>query len=137
VKLDFFLHKELGRFLVAGGINTAFSFSLYFLFNLVVHYQLAYWLAYVGGILFSFWLNSRWVFRTAMNWKTFLAFPLVYLFQYGFGAVLLHVFVEMLGLSEWWSPLLVIFLSVPVTFVMSRFILKGKMAPPKAQEAPN
>jgi putative flippase GtrA len=126
VNLDYFLKEEFGRFLVAGGINTAFSFSLYFLFNLFVHYQLAYWLAFVGGILFSFWLNSRWVFRAEMNWKTFLAFPLVYLFQYGFGAVLLHILVEMLGMSEWWSPLLVIALSVPVTFVMSRFVLKGR-----------
>jgi putative flippase GtrA len=126
VNLDYFLKEEFGRFLVAGAINAAFSFSLYFLFNLFVHYQLAYVLAFGGGILFSFWLNSRWVFRAAMNWKTFLAFPLVYLFQYGFGAVLLHILVETLGMSEWWSPLLVIALSVPVTFVMSRFVLKGK-----------
>jgi putative flippase GtrA len=126
VNLDFFLKEEFGRFLVAGGVNTAFSFSLYFLFNQFVHYQLAYWLAFVGGILFSFWLNSRWVFRAAMNWKTFLAFPLVYLFQYGFGAAMLHILVEILGMSEWWSPLLVIALSVPVTFVLSRFVLKRK-----------
>lgn len=126
MNLDYFLKEEFGRFLVAGAINTTLSFSLYFIFNLFVHYQLAYWLAFVGGILFSFWLNSRWVFRTGMKWSTFFAFPLVYLFQYVFGAAMLHLLVEMLGMSEWWSPLLVIALSVPVTFVMSRFVFKGK-----------
>jgi putative flippase GtrA len=126
VNLDFFIEKEFGRFLVVGGINTAFSYCLYFLFNLAVHYQLAYVLAIAGSVLFSYWLNSHWVFRTELKWKTFLSFPLVYLFQYVFGAVLLHVLVEMLGLSEWWSPLLVIIFSVPVTFGMSRLILKGK-----------
>ncbi|MBK6510570.1 MAG: GtrA family protein [Haliea sp.] len=118
--------EEFCRFLVAGAINAVVSFSLFFLFNLFVHYQLAYWLAFVGGILFSFWLNSRWVFRTGMKWSTFFAFPLVYLFQYVFGAAMLHILVEMLGMSEWWSPLLVVALSVPVTFLMSRFVLKGK-----------
>ena len=126
MNLDYFLKEEFGRFLVAGAINTTLSFSLYFIFNLFVHYQLAYWLAFVGGILFSFWLNSRWVFRTGMKWRTFFAFPLVYLFQYVFGAAMLHILVEMLGMSEWWSPLLVIALSVPVTFLMSRFVFKGK-----------
>ena len=126
MNFDFFLKGEFGRFLVVGGINTAFSYVLYFLFNLAFHYQVAYALAYMGSVLFSYWLNSRWVFRTAMNWKTFLSFPLVYIFQYSFGALLLHVLVGLLGMSEWWSPLLVIILSVPVTFLMSRFILKGK-----------
>ena len=126
MNLDFFLKREFGRFLMVGGINTAFSYGLYFLFNLAFHYQMAYGLMYVGSVLFSYWLNNRWVFRTPMNWKTFLSFPLVYVFQYGFGAALLHLLVEMLGMSEWWSPLLVIIISVPVTFVMSRLILKGK-----------
>jgi len=126
VKLDYLLESEFGRFLVVGGINTAFSYCLYFLFNLGFHYQMAYGLAFVGSVLFSYWLNSRWVFRTEMNWKTFFSFPLVYVVQYGFGAVLLHLLVEMLGMSEWWSPLVVIILSVPVTFVLSRTILKGK-----------
>lgn len=126
MNLDYFLKEEFGRFLVAGAINTALSFSLYLIFNLFFHYQLAYWLAFFLGILFSFWVNSRWVFRAAMNWKTFLAFPLVYLFQYFFGAVLLHILVEILGISEWTSPIVVIVCSVPVTFLMSRFVLKRK-----------
>jgi len=126
VKRDFLLKSEFGRFLVVGGINTAFSYGLYFLFNLGLHYQMAYGLAFVGSVLFSYWLNNRWVFRTEMNWKTFFSYPLVYVFQYAFGAVLLHVLVEMLGMSEWWAPLVVIVLSVPITFVLSRFILKGR-----------
>jgi len=126
VKRDFLLKSEFGRFLVVGGINTAFSYGLYFLFNLGLHYQMAYGLPFVGSVLFSYWLNNRWVFRTEMNWKTFFSYPLVYVFQYAFGAVLLHVLVEMLGMSEWWAPLVVIVLSVPITFVLSRFILKGR-----------
>lgn len=125
MKLGRFLKNDFTRFLIFGGINTGFSYSLYFLLNLVFHYQMAYGLAYAAGVIFSYWLNSRWVFRTAMRWKTFFAFPLVYVFQYSFGAALLYILVEMFDMSEWWSPLVVIALSVPVTFLASRFILKG------------
>lgn len=122
--MDFLLKKEFGRFLVVGCANTAFAYSLYFLLNTRLHYQLAYALAYVAGIFFSYWLNTRWVFKTAMNWKSFFAFPLVYVFQYLMNAVLLHLLVETLGVSEWLSPFLVIIASIPVTFALSRLVIK-------------
>jgi len=121
---DFLLKHEFGRFLIVGCLNTAFAYSLYFIFNLWLHYQPAYALAYLMGIFFSYWLNTRWVFRTAMNWKSFFSFPLVYVFQYSMNAVLLHVLVEMFDLSEWLSPFLVIVVSIPVTFALSRFVIK-------------
>lgn len=121
---EFLLKNEFGRFLVVGVINTVFAYSLYFLLNIWLHYQLAYALAYAIGIVFSYWLNTRWVFRQPMSWRTFFAFPLVYVFQYSMNAFMLHVFVEWFVLSEWLSPFLVIAISIPVTFVLSRFILK-------------
>jgi len=121
---EFLLEHEFGRFLVVGCLNTAVAYSLYFLFNLWLHYQLAYALAYLAGIFFSYWLNTRWVFKTTMNWKSFVSFPLVYVFQYSMNAILLHVLVEMFNLSEWFSPVLVIIVSIPVTFVLSRYVIK-------------
>jgi putative flippase GtrA len=121
---DFLLKKEFGRFLIVGCLNTAFAYALYFLLNHWLHYQLAYALAYVAGIFFSYGLNTRWVFKTAMNWKSFFAFPLVYVFQYSMNAILLHVLVEMFNLSEWLSPFLVIIVSIPMTFVLSRYVIK-------------
>lgn len=121
---EFLLKKEFGRFLVVGCLNTAFAYSLYILFNQFMHYQAAYALAYVAGIFFSYWLNTRWVFKTVMNWKSFLSFPFVYVFQYGMNAILLHVLVETFHVSEWFSPFLVIVVSIPVTFALSRFVIK-------------
>lgn len=121
---EFLLKREFGRFLVVGCANTVFAYSLYFLLNMWMHYQLAYALAYMAGIFFSYWLNTQWVFRAAMNWRSFFSFPLVYVFQYSMNALLLHVLVEMFDLSEWLSPMLVIVISIPVTFVMSRYVIK-------------
>lgn len=121
---EFLLTHEFGRFLIVGCLNTTFAYSLYFLFNQFMHYQAAYALAYVMGIFFSYWLNTSWVFKTAMNWKSFFAFPLVYIFQYSVNAVFLYVLVEIFDFSEWLSPFVVIILSIPVTFLLSRFVIK-------------
>jgi len=121
---EFLLKKEFGRFLVVGCLNTAFAYALYFFLNHWLHYQLAYALAYVAGIFFSYWLNTNWVFKTAMTWRSFFSFPLVYVFQYSLNAVLLHLLVERLKMSEWLSPVLVIVVSIPVTFALSRFVIR-------------
>lgn len=120
----FLMEREFGRFLVVGCANTVFALSIYYLLNLFMHYQLAYGLAYVAGIFFSYWLNTRWVFKTAPNWKSFFSFPFVYLFQFALNIVLLHLLVEVLHWSEWFSPLAVIALGIPVTFVLSRYVIK-------------
>src|SRR5690606_16898908 len=96
---DFLLKREFGRFLVVGSLNTAFAYSLYFLLNFWMHYQLAYAIAYVMGVFFSYWLNTHWVFKTSMSWNCFFSFPLVYIFQYSTNAILLHVLVEVFGFS--------------------------------------
>lgn len=121
---EFFMKKEFGRFLVVGCLNTGFAYTLYFILNYWLHYQLAYALAYVAGIFFSYWLNTRWVFKTAMSWRSFFSFPFVYVFQYGLNAVLLHFLVERFEMSEWLSPLLVILFSIPVTFILMRFVFR-------------
>lgn len=115
---------EFSRFLLVGLTNTAFSYSLYLLLDLFLPYKIAWSAAYVAGIMFSYYLNARWVFRSAMDWKSFLAFPMVYLVQYGIGILCLHVLVEQLFIPEKVAPLIVIVLTIPVTFILSRFIVK-------------
>jgi putative flippase GtrA len=124
MKRNAVLRGEVWRFLLGGLVNTAFFYGVYYLLNLAIHYQPAYAIAYVAGVFFSYWLNSRWVFHTAMSWKSFLAFPLVYVVQYGVGAALMYVLVARLGLSESLAPVLVIAANVPLSFVMTRLVLK-------------
>lgn len=76
------------------------------------------------GTVFSYFLNTRWVFKVPMNWRTFLQFPSVYIVQYGLGVVLVWGMVETWPVLEPVAPLLVVGMTLPVTFLMSRFILK-------------
>ena len=87
---------------------------------------MAYSLAYVCGIVISYYLNSRLVFRQPVSLAKFLKYPVVYLVQYLLGIFILYICIDLLGISKWLAPLVVIVISLPVTFVMSKLIIKGR-----------
>lgn len=114
---------QFGRFLVAGVANTAATWLLYLVFNLALPYLFAYTLAYALAVVLSYLINSIWVFRTPLSTRSFAGFPLVYAVQYLVSSGLLYVFVDHLRLRESIAPLLAVALTVPVTFMMARFVL--------------
>jgi len=118
------IKHEFVRFLFVGVVNTVFGYVMYLLFNLVFSYQVAYTGAYLTGIVFSYFLNTKLVFKTATSWKSFFAFPLVYVVQYLIGIVFLNVLIEKFGVSELIAPFAIIVLSIPVTFLLSRYVVK-------------
>lgn len=121
-----FFDTEFKRFLAAGAFNTIAGYAMYLAFNLVLDYRLAYTAAYLIGILVSYWINTTFVFRSAWSWKRLAAFPSVYLLQYVLGLALIWLFVNQLDISEKIAPLLAVPVTVPLTFLASRFIVKGK-----------
>lgn len=115
---------DLIRFVIGGGINTAFTFFLYLGLQTILPYQVAYAVAFAVGIVFSYFFNAIIVFKTLISWKGFFAFPLVYLVHYLISAVLLSVFVERLGIPQRFAPLIVIAMTTPITFVLTRWYLR-------------
>ena len=99
---------------------------MYLTFNLALDFRLAYTASYLIGIFLSYWINSKFVFRAPLSWKRLAVFPGVYLLQYGVGLVLIWLFVNHLDISEMIAPLLVVPFSIPLTFLASRLVIKGK-----------
>jgi len=123
------IRGEFGRFLLVGAVNTLISYSLYLLLLAFLSYLLAYSLAYCVGIVVSYFLNARFVFRQRPSFGSFLAFPLVYLTQYGIGALVLWLLVDQAGINPAIAMVGVIVMTIPVTFLMSRFIINRKKQP--------
>lgn len=118
------------RFVVGGAINTGFTYLVYLGMNLLLSYQVAYFLAYVIGVMFSYWFNARVVFRVPISWGGLFSYPIVYLVQYLFSALLLSGFVEIFGVKEMVAPIFVAFLMAPITYLISKYILaKGWRRP--------
>ena len=69
-------------------------------------------------------MNIFFVFKTKGSIKKMALFPLVYIVQFMINYGVLYLIVDYIGWGERIAPLVVIALSIPITFVLSRFILK-------------
>lgn len=118
------IRKEALRFLFSGAANTVASWLVYLGLTYVVPYTVAYTAAFAFGIVLTYYLNTRWVFKVPMSWRTFLQYPSVYAVQYVLGIVLVWLLVENWPATKPYAPLIVVAATLPVTFLMSRFILR-------------
>ncbi|WP_413788915.1 GtrA family protein [Psychrobacillus mangrovi] len=119
-----FLNKEFIRFLIVGIINTATTYVIYLILLFYFHYNFSYIVSYLCGIIIAFLLNTKYVFNTTLTFKKAIKYPIVYLLQYILNVIVLNVLVENKILNEVLAPVLVIIISLPVTFFMSKYILK-------------
>lgn len=115
---------EVFRFALGAVLNVVVGYGSYLLLLHWLQYVVAYAIAYVIGITVSYVFNAVIVFRQPMRARAALSYPLVYIVQFLLGVALLKVLVDVLHIPVWLGPLLVSVLTLPVTFVMSRIIVR-------------
>lgn len=121
-----FINREFTRFIFWGGVNTLLGYLLYAFLLLFLQYLVAYTITYASGIAISYYLNSRFVFRREVEARKAVQYPLVYLAQYLLGTGALYLLVQVLKVSTLVAPALVILLTIPVTYLMGRRIIRGR-----------
>ncbi len=113
------------RFVAGGVANTAVTYVIFLSTKLVMPYQLAYLVSYGLGIVLSYIYNAKAVFRIRLTPFGLMLWPLVYAVQYAAGALLLVLLVEKAKLPENLGPLFIAMVMVPVTYSLSRIVLKA------------
>ena len=113
------------RFVFWGGVNALVGYSIYAVLILFLPYLVSYTIAYVLGIPISYFLNSKFVFVQEMKLSTAVKYPLVYLAHYLFGTIALYIFVQVLSANKLLAPAFVLLLTIPVTFFLIRWIVRG------------
>lgn len=111
------------RFLLGGGANTAITYGLFVLLQWIIPAVAAYTIAYIAGILLSYVINTMYVFKAKPSVRTALQFPAIYVVQYVSGLIFLALFTY-IGLSNAIAMLLVIVVNVPISFFMTRYVLR-------------
>ncbi|MEO7013310.1 MAG: GtrA family protein [Dokdonella sp.] len=114
------------RFLLGGASTTAFSYAVYLLLLLWLPYLVAYSVAFVAGVAWSYFANTLFVFRRRPTITRALAFPIVYLAQYLAGSLLLVVLIDYARVPETFAPLVVVVLTLPLTYVLSRWVITAR-----------
>lgn len=117
------------RFLLGGGLNTALTYLLYLALLLILDYWAAYTISYVSGIVLSYFINRKMVFRAAPSCASALLFPAIYVVQYLLGLAVVHAWIRMFDLPAPFAPLVAVAVTLPVTFVLSRAVFR--LAGPK------
>ncbi|MNW40846.1 GtrA-like protein [compost metagenome] len=121
-----FLNKEFLKFIISGGINTLATYGLYLLFLFVWEYEVSYTISYILGIFLSYFLNTSFVFKEKVTLLKFIKFPFVYLVQYLLNMVILLLLVEYIKLPAEIVPVIVIIITLPITYLLSKYIIKKK-----------
>jgi len=128
--MRFFSGTEIRKwilFILGGGLNTLFSYIVYYLLIAHIYYQYAFFISYIAGIFFSYIFNTCIVFRVPLSIIKFLKFPAVYIVQYSVSAILLKQVIEKIGVSITFAPIIVAIFMIPLTYVLTRFILVKKI----------
>lgn len=116
------------KFGIVGILNTVVYYIFYSgLVYIKVPYLLANIVAAIVSILNSYFWNNRYVFKMEKDekrsiWgtliKTFLAYAGTWLVL---SNIILVFFVEIIRVSEYIAPIFVLFITVPLNFVINKF----------------
>lgn len=114
---------EFVRFLIMGGANTLVAYVIYLLLLNWLRYEIAYAIGYACGIVLAYTLSAAFVFRKPLSRRSAVRFPLVYVAQFLVSLGLLRIAVEIFNMPEWIAFGFAVALTIPVTFMLSRWVL--------------
>ncbi|MFF7125038.1 GtrA family protein [Streptomyces sp. NPDC008240] len=117
------MKRQIVTFAAVGVINTATYYCLYLLFLTWLPYLAAHILAFLLSMIGSFFLNARFTYRTRLTWRKFLLFPLTNVTNFLITTAGVYVIVDVLHAGSRFAPLLASAAAIPVTFVVSRWVM--------------
>ncbi|MEU9151993.1 GtrA family protein [Streptomyces sp. NPDC048417] len=118
---------QIITFALIGVINTATYYGLYLLFLMYLPYLAAHILAFLLSMIGSFFLNAKFTYRIRPTWRKFLLFPLTNATNFVITTVGVYVIVDVLHAGSRFAPLMASAAAIPVTFVVSRWVMLPKV----------
>ncbi|HCI7392030.1 TPA: flippase GtxA [Staphylococcus aureus] len=119
-------HAEILKFIIVGGINTLNYYVVYLLLLKLLHieYMISHITGFIVAFVISYYLNCYFVYRVKPTWRKFVSFPITQLVNVSLQTVLLYVFVSWLNLPAEIAPFAGLIITIPITFILSKWILK-------------
>lgn len=120
------INLEFIRFLIVGIINTGNYYVIYLVLHvfLASNYMIAHIIGFIISMVLSFFLSSYFTFKVKPTVVKFLQFPLTQLFNISVSSIMIYLFVEYLFIDSRIAPIVSLFITVPLTFIITRKILK-------------
>ncbi|MCJ2148288.1 GtrA family protein [Bacillus sp. GM2] len=125
-KLMKIVNPEFIRFAVVGAVNTLNYYAVYLLLHVLLqlNYMVSHIAAFFVSLVISFFLNCYFTFKIKPTLAKFLQFPLTQLFNLTVSSLFVYTFVNFFKMNSEAAPLVSMFLTVPLTFLVTGKILK-------------
>lgn len=125
-KLMKIVNPEFIRFAVVGAVNTLNYYAVYLLLHVLLqlNYMVSHIAAFFISLVISFFLNCYFTFKIKPTLAKFLQFPLTQLFNLTVSSLFVYTFVNFFKMNSEAAPLASMFLTVPLTFLVTGKILK-------------
>jgi len=115
------LRNKVGKFLIAGGINTVFGYLVYAaLIYAGLSYLIALLISTIAGVVFNFFSFGHLVFGRYKNWLVFIKFIIFYIFIYLINGSLLNFLIK----EFFFSPYMGQILCIPSSAILSWLLMK-------------
>lgn len=114
---------EMVRFSIVGVLVTAIHYGVYWLLQLVVNVNIAWTAGYIAGFIVNYYLSAFYIFRKKTSVKNGAGFGMAHVVNYLLQMVLLNFFIW-IGLSAEMAPVGIYAVSIPVNFLLVRFVFK-------------
>ncbi|ANZ32593.1 GtrA family protein [Staphylococcus carnosus] len=121
-------HFEIIKFIIVGGINTLDYYLVYLILlkGIGINYMISHITGFIISFIISYYLNCYFVYKVKPTWRKFIQFPFTQVVNMGMQTLLLYVFVQWLHISSVIAPFAGLILTIPVTFIMSKYILRDR-----------
>lgn len=114
---------EMIRFSVVGVLITVIHYVVYWLLQLFVNVNIAWTAGYIIGFVVNYFLTAFFIFREKTSVGNGAGFGVAHLVNYFLQIGLLNFFIWT-GLSPEMAPVGVYAVSIPVNFLLVRFVFK-------------
>lgn len=121
-------HMEIIKFIIVGGINTVDYYIVYlFLLKILgLNYLISHLTGFIVSFIISYYLNCYFVYKVTPTWKKFIQFPITQVINMGMQTLLLYIFVQWFQVSSVIAPFVGLIITIPITFILSKYILRDE-----------
>lgn len=114
---------EMIRFSIVGVLVTAIHYVVYWLLQLVIDVNISWTAGYIAGFVFNYYMSAYFIFRKKTSVKNGAGFGVAHIVNYLLQMGLLNFFIWT-GMSAEMAPVGVYAVSIPVNFLLVRFVFK-------------
>lgn len=114
------------KFGMVGLSNTLLTYVVYVVcVALGIHYQVSYFIGYMAGIINAFYWNNKYVFKQQEGEerslvKAFVKCVTSYAGGYFCSMILLFIWVSILHLPKYISPIISLLVTIPLNFILNK-----------------